>query len=110
MTTVHRELSLLLPQLDALTYQGVPLQSKSYYVMGQLCVAAAFRGRGVVELMYDMHRQIYLDTYELMVLTISTKNTRSIRVHERIGFEEIHFFNDHHGGWKVYVWDGRFKK
>lgn len=110
MASEHRELSLLLPQLDELLYRGTPLHHFSYYVMGQLCVAVPFRGMGAVELMYAMHREVFLRTFELMVLTISTKNTRSIRVHERIGFEEIHHFNDHHGGWNVYVWDGGAKK
>ena len=102
---VHRELALLLPQLDALHYKGSPLHSYSYYVMGQLCVAEPFRGRGVVEQMYEMHQNTFSKLYTQMVLTISTQNTRSIRVHERIGFEEIHHFADHHGGWNVYVWD-----
>lgn len=105
MAPVHRELALLLPQLDALEYKGSPLHSYSYYVMGQLCVAKPFRGRGVVEKMYEMHRKTFSKIYTQMVLTISTKNTRSIRVHERFGFEEIHHFADHHGGWNVYVWD-----
>lgn len=104
---VHRELSLMLDKINDLPYEGKPLREHSYYVMGQLCVAKPYRGRGVVEMMYGLHRNLYSSQYDMMVLTISTENTRSVRVHERIGFKDIHVFSDHFGAWKVCVWDWR---
>lgn len=104
---IHRELDLMLDKISNLTYEGRALRDLSFYVMGQLCVAREYRGMGVVEAMYELHRESFSRTYDLMVLTIATDNTRSVRVHERIGFRDIHVFNDHFGGWKVSVWDWR---
>ncbi|MFM2145250.1 MAG: hypothetical protein RL732_86 [Bacteroidota bacterium] len=104
---VHPELSLMLDKINGLPYEGKPLREYSYYVMGQLCVAKPYRGRGVVEMMYGLHRDLYSSQYDMMVLTISTENTRSVRVHERFGFTDIHVYNDHFGAWKVCIWDWR---
>lgn len=105
--SIHPELASLLEKMQVVRYQGRPLTDYRHYIMGQLCVAEAYRGQGVVELLYQFHRQQFAPRYELMVLTIATANTRSIRVHERIGFQEVHHFEDHHGAWKAYVWDWR---
>lgn len=104
---VHPELKLLLQKIQGLPYDGKPLDQHRYYILGQLCVAKPYRGRGVVEQLYAFHREQFAGSYEMMVLTIATQNQRSVRVHERIGFQEIHLFEDHFGGWKVYVWDWR---
>ena len=96
-----------LDKINDLPYDGRPLREHSYYVMGQLCVAKPYRGRSVVEMMYGLHRDLYSSRFDMMVLTISTENTRSVRVHERIGFTDIHVYNDHFGAWKVCVWDWR---
>lgn len=104
---VHPELAQLLEKMKVVQFQGQPLSAYRHYIMGQLCVAEAYRGMGVVEMMYEFHRKQFYPRYEMMALTISTANTRSIRVHERIGFQEVHHFEDHHGAWKAYVWDWR---
>jgi len=104
---VHPELASLLEKMSVVQYQGRPLAAYRHYILGQLCVAEAYRGQGVVELLYQFHREQFSNQYEMMVLTIATANTRSVRVHERIGFQEVHHFDDHHGSWKAYVWDWR---
>lgn len=102
---VHPELDLLIKKIGGILYEGVPLLEHRIYIMGQLCVAHAFRGKGVVELMYNEHRRLFSPVYDLMVLTVATANTRSVRVHERIGFQTIQKIEDHFGDWVVMVWD-----
>lgn len=104
-TDVHPEQELLIPQISGLVFQGRSLSSYTYYLMGQLCVAKSYRGRGVVEKMYAFHRQVYSPKYELIVTTISLENVRSERVHQRVGWKPIHLFADHFGSWRVWVWD-----
>ncbi len=102
---VHPELALLLKKIEGIEYEGKPLLSQRVYIMGQLCVAKEFRGKGVVELMYNEHRRLFSTSYDMMVLTVATANTRSVRVHERIGFQTIKKIEDHFGDWVVMVWD-----
>ncbi len=91
---VHPELASLLEKMTVVRYQGRPLADYRHYILGQLCVAEAYRGQGVVELMYQFHREHFKGRYDMMALTIATANTRSIRVHERIGFQAFCFLNN----------------
>ena len=92
-------------ELDKLTWLGRALAETPYYVMGQICVARAFRGRAVVDAMYREHRARYRDRFALCVTEIATRNTRSLRVHERVGFVTIHTYKDFEDEWAVVAWD-----
>lgn len=88
-------------RLDGLTFRGRPLMDAPgsvtgggtgssgawrWYVMGQVCVAKAHRGQGLVERMYEEHRRLMSPRYDLMVTEIDRVNSRSIRAHERAGW------------------------
>jgi ribosomal protein S18 acetylase RimI-like enzyme len=92
-------------ELDKIVWRGRPLAETPYYVMGQICVARDFRGRGVVDAMYREHRARYRDRFAAIVTEIATRNTRSLRVHERVGFETIHRYKDFEDEWAVVAWD-----
>jgi GNAT superfamily N-acetyltransferase len=90
---------------DSLNFHGRPLPSFPFYVMGQICVARAYRGQGVFDELYRGHRRIYADRFELLVTEIATRNTRSLRAHERVGFEPIHRYRDDVDEWVIVAWD-----
>jgi ribosomal protein S18 acetylase RimI-like enzyme len=100
-------LDTMFDELDKLEWRGRRFAEMPYYVMGQICVARAFRGRGVVDAMYREHRARYADRFAVCVTEIATRNTRSIRVHERVGFEAIHRYKDFEDEWAVVAWDWR---
>lgn len=101
------ELLPLFAAIDALEYSETPLREQAYYVMGQVCVADGYRGQRVFDRMYQHHRDVYDDRYQLLITDISGQNTRSLRAHARVGFEPLHSF--HHETlnetWVVVVWD-----
>jgi hypothetical protein len=101
------ELGSLFDQIDALTYQNRPLPTYAYYVAGQVCVANGYRGQALLDRMYQHHRAIYADRFQLLITDISALNTRSLRVHERIGFQSLQRFYEPTAGeeWVVVVWD-----
>jgi ribosomal protein S18 acetylase RimI-like enzyme len=95
---------------DNLEYQHVELQGKplseySFYVMGQICVAKEYRGQGLFDMLYHKHREVYSSQYDFIVTEIATRNTRSMRAHERIGFKTIHTYQDELDHWAVVLWD-----
>ncbi|WP_394830300.1 GNAT family N-acetyltransferase [Pendulispora rubella] len=92
-------------QFEVLEWHGKPLAALRYYVMGQICVARTHRGRGVVDAMYHEHRARYASRFELCVTEIATRNTRSMRVHERVGFKLVKTYRDAHEEWAVVAWD-----
>ncbi len=101
------ELSTLFDQIDALPYQGRLLSTYAYYVAGQVCVAEGYRGQALLDRMYQHHRTVYSNRFQLFITDISTLNTRSLRVHERIGFQVVARFYEPTAAeeWVVVVWD-----
>lgn len=110
--TMVRECRQLVPDLepmfalfDRLEWKRKPLNDFRFYVMGQICVAKAYRGQGLFNRLYMSHREIYRDRFDLLLTEISTRNIRSVRAHERIGFKTIHKYRDEIDEWLVVGWD-----
>ena len=101
------ELLPMFAQFDALTWQGRPLSTYRYYVMGQVCVARAFRGQGVFDALYRGHRDAYAGRFDFTVTEIATRNTRSMRAHARVGFQVLTTYRDALDEWAVVLWDWR---
>jgi hypothetical protein len=110
--TMLRECRHLIPDLepmfalfDHLIWNNKPLNSSRFYVMGQVCIAKAYRGNAVFAQLYEHHRKIYQPEFELLVTEISTRNHRSLKAHEKVGFTAIHTHRDSLDEWKVVGWD-----
>ncbi len=109
-----REARALAPILDpmfellsGLSWQGRPLSELRYYVMGQVCVAKAFRGQGVFDALYQGHASAYAERFDLIVTEVALRNTRSMRAHERVGFLPVHRYRDDVDDWQIVAWDFR---
>jgi L-amino acid N-acyltransferase YncA len=100
-------LAPMFAQFDALSWQGRPLSASRYYVMGQVCVARAFRGQGVFDALYRGHREAYAPRFDFIVTEIATRNARSMRAHARVGFQVISTYRDALDEWAVVLWDWR---
>ena len=94
--------------LDSLSWHGESLRTQDrWFVMGQICVAEGYRGMGVFDGMYQKMRELCRKEYDFVITEIAERNTRSIRAHERVGFQTLHTFSDAVAGedWRVVVWD-----
>ncbi len=103
--TIVPELFSLYAGLEKLSYKNRPLTDHHFYVMGQVCVATAYRGKGVFDRLYAKHRELFRDRYQFVITEIATRNTRSLRAHERVGFTRIHIYTDELDEWAVVIWD-----
>ena len=94
---------------EALEFCGKKLSDQPMMLTGQICVAEGFRGLCVFEGLYAKFQAIWSPGFEFCVTEISKKNTRSLRAHERIGFEVFHEFSDEilNETWVVVGWDWR---
>lgn len=90
---------------EKLSFQGKKLTDYSYYVMGQICVADTHRGTGIFEGLYHKHREAYSRQFEICLTEVSSRNTRSMRAHEKVGFQTIHNFDDQTDNWNIMLWD-----
>lgn len=104
----------LMPQLgpmfsliDQLSWKGRPINEQRFYTMGQICVAEGYRGQGLFGKLYQHHRKVYHQRFDLFITEISTSNHRSIRAHEKVGFEPLHLHKDDIDEWLMVIWDWR---
>lgn len=107
-----RECRALMPVLvpmfelfDRLTYRGKPMNDHRFYVMGQICIDKAHRGRGLFELLYHKHRELYQQRFDFIITEVAVRNQRSLRAHERVGFQTVHTYRDATDEWAVVLWD-----
>ncbi|WAM30312.1 GNAT family N-acetyltransferase [Myxococcus sp. NMCA1] len=91
--------------LDSLEFRSKSLRDYRFYVMGQICIDKAHRGQGLFDRLYHQHRDHFRDQFDLIVTEISVRNLRSLRAHERVGFETLHTYRDATDEWAVVAWD-----
>jgi len=94
---------MLEPMFARLEQLGMMRQR--FYVMGQICVAAPWRGQGVFDLLYCAHRKYLRAVYDFSVTEVATRNTRSMRAHQRVGFEIIDRYRDATDEWALLRWN-----
>jgi len=94
---------ILEPMFERLDSLGIGRQR--FYVMGQICVDKRWRGRGVFDLLYFAHRRHLRGEYDCVVTEVAMRNTRSLRAHERIGFQVIDRYRDETDDWALLRWD-----
>lgn len=90
---------------DKIVYKGKTLPQYQFYVIGQICVDKNYRGKGIVDMLYQKHKEAYSRKFDFIVTEISTSNSRSMRAHEKIGFKTIHQFTDAEDEWNIVLWD-----
>jgi len=101
----HPALEQMITDLEPLLYKDKKLSAYEYYVMGQVCVDKAYRGKGIFEMLYQKHKILFEKDYDFVVTEISTANSRSLRAHEKLGFKNIYTYTDITDEWNVVLWD-----
>jgi len=101
----HPDLQTMFTHLDQLIYKGQSLADLSFYVMGQVCIDQAYRGKGIFHQLYQHHKELYSPRFDLLITEISTSNIRSQRAHEKVGFTTFFTYPDAMDEWNVVVWD-----
>lgn len=101
------EVPILKPMFEMLGQLNLPDWSfkdqSKWFVMGQICVDKGFRGMGVFDGLYHKMNEVFASKYHFMVTEVAERNTRSMRAHERVGFQTIHQYQDHLTGetWRL---------
>jgi len=99
---------VLVPMFESfnnIQFKEQPLSSYSFYVMGQVCVHKDYRGMGIFQMLYQHHQLLFSKQFDFVLTEISTRNARSIRAHEKVGFKTIYTFRDTTDEWAIVLWD-----
>jgi GNAT superfamily N-acetyltransferase len=107
---MRAEIPRLVPmfeQFDRMLFRGRRLADWDYVVGGQVCVDAAWRGRGLIGALYQNTRRCVPEAVEVCVTEIAARNEVSLRAHYRIGFEAVERYRDDAEHWEVVAWRWR---
>ena len=92
---------------ETLSWHEKPLSEYAAVLVGQLCVAEEARGQGLVEALYHGFKKEHQNSFDFLLSDVSSKNPRSMRAHQRVGFTPIHTFEDAftQESWTILIWD-----
>ena len=88
-------------QFASLDFGGKPVSDFNYLVIGQICVDKNYRGQGIFDGMYAAYRGMFSDLFDFAITEIAISNIRSIKAHQRVGFQIIHEFSDSTQNWAI---------
>lgn len=91
--------------IKTIHYKGKPLFDHRMYFMGQICVDEQYRGQGVVSLLYNFHKKQFSPLYDIFFTEISPANPRSLKAHQKVGFQILDTHHDSTGTWNAVIWD-----
>jgi uncharacterized protein YnzC (UPF0291/DUF896 family) len=100
----HPDLDTFFNHLDDVVYLNKPLTQHHFYCMGQICIDKEYRGKGVFQLLYQKHKEVYSASFDFLLTEISTSNYRSLNAHSKIGFVRVFTYADAVDEWSVVVW------
>ncbi len=99
-------LNPMFAEFETLLYKGQTIAVYNYLIVGQVCVAKGFRGKGVLNKCYELYKDLYSSKYDFAITEVDSRNKRSLKAHFSIGFQEIHRYNTAEGEeWSVVIWD-----
>lgn len=85
----HPLLRDLLQSIEALSYCGTSLTNVPFVIVGQLCVAKDYRGKGLAWKMYEQYRTLLSGKYACAITEVAVSNERSMRAHLKSGFKTV---------------------
>jgi predicted GNAT superfamily acetyltransferase len=104
-----QEIPVLVPmfeKINDLVYKSTSLKGSRYMVVGQVCIAQNYRGKGILDSMYQAYKESFKNGYEFAGTEIASRNKRSLKAHQRIGFETVHTYHAPGGeNWQIVLWD-----
>jgi len=92
-------------KINSLSFHDQPLSTINYFVMGQVCVDKNYRGQGVFNGLYQQMRKEMAPLFDCIITEIATRNTRSMRAHQKVGFEVISIYSTEQEEWAIVGWD-----
>jgi GNAT superfamily N-acetyltransferase len=109
--TVHskNDLPILFPmfeKFEKIVYLDKPVSEFNYIIVGQACVDKEYRGQGILDKCYEVFKNNFERKYDFAITEISCRNTRSLRAHQRIGFNEVFIYTAPDlEEWSVVIWE-----
>jgi len=95
------EIALLQPMFRVIN-EVLPLK-QSFIVMGQICIAESYRGKGLFRGLYNYMKKVLATDFKLIVTEVDARNIRSLQAHLAIGFKTIKKYQSDGKDWYLIV-------
>ncbi len=83
----------MIKDLESLRYQGHTLTVENSYQYGPVCIDKKFRGKGVLEGLFEFARLVMEEQYPFLVTFVNVKNPRSVKAHiDKLKMEKLKEF------------------
>ncbi len=106
---MEQKIPLLIPMfkmINTIQYEGEHLQSTDYFIMGQVCIKKGYRGQGIFQGLYQELKKQMATHYKYIITEVATRNQRSIRAHQKVGFISIKIYITNKGEeWSILLWN-----
>lgn len=99
------EIVSMFNQINKLSWNNKMLKDENYVIMGQICIAKNYRSKGVFSGLYQTMFTALKPHFNCIITDIATTNKRSIRAHQKVGFESILTFKDDLQEWVLVLKD-----
>jgi ribosomal protein S18 acetylase RimI-like enzyme len=99
----HPLLADLVENIERSTYDGNPINN--YAIVAQLCVSKDYRGQDLVQQLYGAFRDHYAAQFTYCVTDVAQANVRSLKAHQKRGFQVIDTLDYGGIGWDIVLWD-----
>lgn len=94
----------LFENIDTLSFNNENLKDCRYFVMGQICIDRAHRSQGVFKRLYHKMAHEMRPHFDYIITEISTNNPRSIRAHEKAGFQTLRRYAGTDSDWLIVIY------
>lgn len=101
----HALLDDLIGHCDEVVYKTQKLSHLPYAIVGQLCVAKHYRGRGLVKQLYQHFRACNEEEFRCCITDVDTENRPSLRAHLNSGFEVVGRLGYGGAQWNLVLWN-----
>lgn len=92
-------------QIDKLSVDGTMLSAVDYVIMGQVCIAKGYRGKGIFQGLYKAMQNQLSFKHPYILTEIDFLNKRSINAHLKTGFEHLYEYRSPDGkDWVIVIW------
>lgn len=106
VTTIDKvaQIPLLQKTIDELlnvAFHGQKVLDLRFFIMGQVCIDKQYRGQGLFSGLYKKMKSEMSQYFDLIITEIATHNYRSIRAHEKVGFEILKLHKENGKEWAI---------
>ncbi len=108
LKSFRERIPILIPmfeQIDSIKYNGKLMREIDYFIMGQVCIAKEFRGKGVFNGLFEKMKFVMAPKYPAIVTEVAFRNARSMKAHAKVGFKTIKEYQSDGEDWAIIAWD-----